>query len=347
MRDVENNIINNILSSKLPFQKLKNRKILVVGCNGFICSSLIYYLDKIMEKKGYKIYFYGIAKKGKNNNYYLKKLIKKNNIKIFNTDINKKINLNIKPDYLLHGASVTSPKEYSSRCDEVLTTNAVGTINLLNFSVKKNTKKFIFLSSGEVYGDMKFYKKQSFNETNFGELNPSILTSNYGISKKFAENALICWSKKFKLFTNSIRLFHTYGQGMKLKDGRVHSDLVNNMISKENLLIKSGGKTKRSFCYISDALSGIITVILKSKKYEIYNLSNPFEMHSVKKVAEILQKSEKNNKLKIKITKSDKRERNFFYRKPSINKLKKLGWTPKISCKVGFKETIKHFRNLD
>ncbi len=340
---VEDKIIKNVLNSKLPFHKLRNKKILVTGCNGFVSSSFIYYLYKVMKKKKYRIYFYGIRRNKRNN--YLKKLEKNKIIKVFKVDLNKKINLKIKPDILLHAASITSPVEYSKKPTEVLLTNAIGTINLLNFSIKQKINKFLLLSSGEVYGDMRFSKKHIFDENSLGDLNPSKLSSNYGISKKFAENALISWSNKYNIFTNSVRLFHTYGPEMKLNDGRIHSDLVHNILRNKNLIIKGDGKTKRSFCYISDAITGILTVILKGKKNEIYNVSNPSQMLSVKDLAKTILKYSKIKKLKIKIMKNSKKRNNFFYKKPSIKKLKLLGWTPKITCKEGFAETIKYFKN--
>ena len=97
----------------------------------------------------------------------------------------------------------------------------------------KNTKRFIFISAGEIYGNFKTKKKGlQLSENNFGLLDPSKITSNYGMSKKFAENLLVCWGKKYKLKINSARLFHTYGPLMKLGDGRIHSDLIMNVCKK-------------------------------------------------------------------------------------------------------------------
>ena len=141
-----------------------------------------------------------------------------------------------------------------------------------------------------MYGNFKELKRKKLSENYFGSLDPSIITSNYGISKKFAENALVCWGKKYKIRTNSVRLFHTYGPLMKLGDGRIHSDLVQNVIKKKNLLIKGNHNVTRSFCYITDVVLGIILVILRGKDGESYNIANPNETLKVIQLAKIISK---------------------------------------------------------
>ena len=343
----EKEIANQVCETSLPVHKLNNKKILVTGCNGFIPSAFIKILNQIMDMHGYKIQFYGIARKTSNNrSNILQSLIKTKKLKIFKLNLNKEININIFPDICIHGASITSPNNYTLRPVETLMTNTLGTINLLNFCSKKKVKKFIFLSSSEVYGDFRRanFKKKIFSEENYGLIDSSKIISNLALSKKFGENSLKAWTKEFNLFTNSIRLFHTYGPFMKLGDGRIHSDLVKDIVNNRNLLIKGNLKIKRAFCYISDALSGILTVILKGEKGEIYNLANPEEIHSVKKIAHIILRNRNNKLLKITTKKKKFGVRNdFIYPKPSVKKLSDLGWRPKVDAIFGFKRTIQFF----
>ena len=270
VKKIDKNILKSKINLNVSLKDLNNKKILITGCNGFIASSFINILSKLMDEKNYTIGFYGIVKKNNSKiNPILRNLIKENKLKIFKADINKSININIKPDICFHAASITAPGEYFTKPIETLLTSSVATINLLNFCTKKKIKKFILLSSGEIYGNLKNnLNKKSFDEDDYGIIDPRKVNSNYGISKKFSENALICWSQKEKLHVNSIRLFHTYGPNMKLNDGRIHSDLIGNVVDKKNLIIKGDPNTKRSFCYITDVVSGIITIIIKGKNRE-------------------------------------------------------------------------------
>ena len=341
---VEKKIINQIIKSKLPLKKLNNKKILITGCNGFIASSLIKTLSELMFSKGLKINFFGISK-GIKINKNLRSLILQKKLIIKKVDLNKEIKLKYKPDICFHCASITSPENYISKPTETLTTNIVGTINLLNFCIKKKVKKFIFLSSGEIYGNFQKidYKKNSFDENDYGIIDPKNIASNYSLSKKTAENAILCWSKKYNLNTNSIRLFHTYGPYMKLNDGRIHSDVVGDIVNNKNITIKGNSNIKRSFCYISDAISGILTVMIKGEKNESYNLANPKEIYKVKELAKVALEVQRNKKIFIKYKYSNSKRLNFIYPTPSVKKLNKLGWKPEINLRNGIKDTINFF----
>lgn len=342
---VEEKIINQIIKSKLPFKKLHKKKILVTGCNGFIASSFIKTLHSVMVKKGLKVFFYGTINTSKINKN-LKSLISKKILVIKKINLTKEINLDIKPDLCFHAASITSPKDYIIKPTENLIINTVGTVNLLNFCVKKKIKKFIFLSSGEIYGNFKKLKikKKYFKENNYGTIDPEDISSNYSLSKKVAENALICWSKKYNLDTNSIRLFHTYGPNMKLGDGRIHSDIIKNISSNKNIIINGNPNIKRSFCYISDVIKGILTIILKGKKNEFYNLANPKEMYKIADLCKLVLTLQNNKKLKIKRIKNKFKRLDYIYPIPSVKKLNDLGWKPEVNVKNGFKDTIKFFK---
>mgnify|MGYP006197960039 FL=1 len=134
---------------------------------------------------------------------------------------------------------------------------------------------------------------------------------------------------------------------MKLNDGRIHSDLVGNVVNKKNLIIKGDLNTMRSFCYITDVINGILTIIIKGKNRESYNLANPKEMYKVIEIAKIIKKIQNNKNLKIikKKSKNLNKRLNFFYPLPSIKKLNKLGWSPKVNIKTGLTQTLSFFNN--
>ena len=131
---------------------------------------------------------------------------------------------------------------------------------------------------------------------------------------------------------------------MKLGDERIHSDLVNRISKNKNIIIKGNPNIKRSFCYISDVISGILTIILKGKKNESYNLANPKEMYKIKELAKLVLSIQSNKNLKIKKIKKKIKRLDFIYPTPSIEKLIRLGWTPKVNVKNGFRDTLEFFK---
>ena len=130
---------------------------------------------------------------------------------------------------------------------------------------------------------------------------------------------------------------------MKLGDGRIHSDLIKNVMDKKNLLIKGNYNIKRSFSYITDVVFGILLVVIKGKDGESYNIANPKETLKIIELAKLISKISKQKiimKNKIATIRN-----NFIYPEISIKKIKKLGWSPKTNLKSGIKKTINFFYN--
>ena len=143
-----------------------------------------------------------------------------------------------------------------------------------------------------------------------------------------------------------IRIFHTYGPGMNLNDGRVVMDFTRELVKNKKIVIKSSGKQKRSFCYIADMVSAILIVLLNGKNGEAYNAANPREFYSISSLAKKIQKIFPNTKILYK--NRDFKESytpsplNKVY--PDIKKIIDLGFNPKIDIQNGFKRTLKFFQ---
>ena len=278
------------------------------------------------------------------NSDYINKDDRKNIIFI-QQDVSNKISISNNPkiDFILHLASNASPKLFYKNPIETILPNILGTYNLLNLSIIKRVKSFIFFSSGEIYGQHKGMLKED-KVFNFNHLNTR---ASYAESKKMGETLCYSYFKEKKVPVKIIRLFHTYGPFMNLKDGRVMMDFVKDILNNKRILIKGHGKQKRSFCYISDAIVGIFLILTSGKNGEAYNLANSKEFFSIKRLAYTL--SAFNNKIPVKISiKSNSKKKFLQYDnvKPSIKKISALGFKPSISIKSGFKKTIKYFYSI-
>ena len=108
--------------------------------------------------------------------------------------------------------------------------------------------------------------------------------------KKIAETICYSYFKQKKVPIKILRVFHTYGPMMNLNDGRVMMDFIKNAINEKEIIIKSKGNQKRTFCYISDLIEGILIVLLKGKNGEAYNLANKKEYYSINKLAKVISK---------------------------------------------------------
>ena len=218
---------------------------------------------------------------------------------------------------------------------------------LLNHVLKNRLEKFLFISSAEVYGEP-INPEFPLSEKDYGYLDPINIRACYAESKRIGETMSVAWGNQHGVHTSVVRPFHTYGPGLSLNDGRVFADFVSDIVNNQDIILKSDGNAKRSFCYISDTVIGILTVLLNGKKNEAYNIGNPDTEIAIKDLASILVNLFPKKQLKVKF---EIKTKNINYLKspilrcyPSIDKLKKLGWNPAISIKEGFTRTIESYK---
>jgi len=337
----------SIISENLPWHRFKNKTILVTGGNGFLASYIIKSLlsANIYYKLNLKILCLVRNKTNKLNR--LKSVKNNKSLTIVHHNLDRPLPKNIpNSNFIIHTASQASPKYYHANPVGTLLPNSIGTFHLLEYAVKCKSKKFLFFSSGEVYG-VPLNKNKKIKEDNFGFLDPINLRSCYPESKRMGETMCIAYAKQFNLNINIVRPFHTYGPGLSLNDGRVFADFVADVVNKRKITIKGNGSEKRCFCYLSDATIGFLKILLNGVNGEVYNLANPSCEISIKNLAKLISNLFPDLKIKIKFRKSGIKK-NYLKSPvtkilPSIKKINKIGWFPKTSLEKGFKKTINSF----
>ena len=343
MNKIIENDINNILNSSIPWKKFEGKTILITGATGMIPSYLVFTLLALNKKLSKKSKIFVLVRNKAKARKLFKGFLNDSSLKIIHQDVIQKIKTKTKINYIIHGASPADPTQYQNNPIDTILPNIIGTKNLLEISEHKNFNGFLFLSSGAVYGNL--YKKNIL-ENSFGALDPLGARSCYAESKRMGENMCLSWYHEKKIPIKIGRIFHTYGPTMKLTDGRIFASLVSDVVNNNNLSIKSNGKTVRPFCYISDTINALFTILLKGKNGEAYNISNPTQSASVNQLAKNIANIFPEKKIKI-IRKNTLKQKyvneSVRIQKPDISKIKKLGWRPTISIKNGFKRTIMSF----
>jgi len=169
-----------------------------------------------------------------------------------------------------------------------------------------------------------------------------MIKANYDESKRFSESAIYVYLHKYNLDTRIVRIFNTYGPGMKKDDGRVVSNFINQALEEKPITVYGTGKQTRSFCYVSDLVEGIYKAMNKlSTKGEIINLGNPEEFTMIDFAKLVIKLTGSKSKLIFKPLPKDDPTR----RCPDIRKaIKILNWKPKVKVKSGVSETIKYYK---
>ena len=265
-----------------------------------------------------------------------------NNLKIIEADITNYNFSNLPTfDIVYDLASPASPRNFKNLSLEILKTNSIGLINLLDFFVKSNSGTFVFSSTSEIYGDPLEHPQK---ETYFGNVNSVGLRSCYDESKRFAEALMMAYFRKYKKDIRIARIFNTYGPFMKKNDGRVVSNLVNQAIDNQPLTIYGNGKQTRSLCYVSDMVEGLYSLAMTENiSGEIINIGNPNEK-TILEIADIIKKLVgSKSEIVFKEIGADDPKR----RCPDITKAKKiLSWEPKVALEEGLLKTINYFSKI-
>ncbi len=197
----------------------------------------------------------------------------------------------------------------------------------------------MLFSTSEVYGDPLVHPQK---EDYWGNVNPIGVRGCYDESKRFSEALTMAYHRAHKLDTKIVRIFNTYGPGMRSHDGRVVPNFITQALNNKPLTVYGKGGQTRSFCYIDDLTEGLHRLMLAPVN-EPVNLGNPDEF-TIKQLAKIVLKlTGSKSKIIFKaLPQDDPRQR-----RPDISKAKKLlKWRPKVSLEEGLRKTIPSFRGL-
>ncbi len=339
--------ISFIISNDLPWHEFSDKTILITGANGCLPAYMVETLLNLKKLRG--IGPSKIIALVRNIDAAQKRFSKykeRSDLEWIVQDVCDPVEIKCKVDYIIHAASQASPKYYGTDPVGTLSANVLGTANMLNLAIKSSAKGFLFFSSGEIYGHVD-PSQIPMKENSYGYVDPLDVRSCYAESKRLGETMCISWMHQYGVPIKIVRIYHTYGPGMKLDDGRVFADFVSDVVNGRDIVMRSDGKAIRSFCYLSDAIIAFFTVILKGEIGQAYNVGNDKAEISVIDLANLLVSLYPEKKLKV--IKQDENvtpgylKSPFNRHVPDINKIKQLGWIPQISLNEGFKRTIESF----
>ena len=307
------------------------KTILITGCAGFIGSNLC---RKLLADSNNYIVGVDNYSSGKKENII--DLLDYNNFKFLYKDITEFNSLPFDIDEIYNAACCASPPFYQKYAIETTKACTIGVFNMLDLALKNNAK-FLQFSTSEIYGDP-LVAEQS--ETYKGNVNPIGIRSCYDEGKRCAESICFDYIRRYSLDIKVIRIFNTYGPGMRADDGRVISNFINQAITNKDITVYGDGYQTRSFCYIDDLIDGIIRM-MSSKIHGPINLGNPIEF-TMRELAELVIKlTDSKSTIIYKDLPSDDPTK----RKPDIYNAKTLlNWRPKVDITVGLNNTIEYYK---
>lgn len=249
-------------------------------------------------------------------------------------------------DFLIHAASNADPVNMAKYPVDTLLANVLGTKNLLEYGLAHDMKRFLFVSSGEVYGQPN-ENKDDFTEDYCGPLDLSCPRSCYPEGKRVAEILCQSYQSQFCADVVIVRPCHLFGPTMARKDSRAVAEFLWSAAEGRDIVLKSDGMKERSHCYVVDAVQAILLALGKGTSGEVYNIADKRYQMTIREFAE--QAASFGGCKVVFDLPSDVENKGYSEisrQVLSADKLKKLGWEAKYNIEQGIKETIEILRQI-
>ena len=238
--------------------------------------------------------------------------------------------------FVFHFASPASPIDYLKLPIQTLKVGSLGTHKALGFAKAKKAR-FLLASTSEVYGDPEIHPQV---EEYWGNVNPVGPRGVYDEAKRFAEAITMAYYRFHGVETRIIRIFNTYGERMRVEDGRAIPAFISQSLRGENVTVFGDGTQTRSVCYVSDLVDGILKLMMSDYALPM-NIGNPDELTMLQLAKEIIQLTRSKSKIVFKELPQDDPK----IRQPDITKAKQiLVWEPRVQRTEGLMRTIEYFR---
>ena len=241
-------------------------------------------------------------------------------------------------DYVIHLAAESHVDNSINGPEIFVLTNVLGTFNMLEFARNNNVKKFVHVSTDEVYGSIASAELlfNAFRETTL--LDPS---SVYSSTKASSDLIVNSYHKTYKLNTCITRCCNNYGPRQNKE--KLLPKLITNALKNQFIPVYGDGSNIREWIYVVDHCNGILSVLNNGKAGEIYNIGSGVIISNIELVKLVLEKLGKNNDLITFV--EDRKGHDFMYAINSEKIKKELGWAPEADFKNGLDLTIDYYKN--
>lgn len=344
----ENTGIQALSESSLCLAPLSGKTILLSGATGMIGKCIIDLLMQYnynhMDREPIRII--ALSRNSQSAEKRLAEYWHEESFRYIACDVNQEIPECGQADYVIHAASNTHPLQYSQDSIGTITANVIGTKNLLDYAVSHKTERFCFVSSVEIYGENRG-DVERFQEDYLGYLNCNTLRAGYPESKRVGETLCNAYGQTYQLDFVIPRLSRTYGPTMLPSDSKAIAQFMKKAAAGEDIVLKSAGTQLYSYTYAPDAAAGILSVLLKGKSGEAYNISDIESEVTLRQITEWLAED---NGVNVTFEVPDVTEQAGYSTATKAlldtEKITALGWRPQTHMREGLAETVRSLREI-
>lgn len=326
----------------------KNSSVLITGATGLIGSLLVKSLAFINRRYSLNMQIIPFVRNERKTKEVFGSLLDREDITLCIGDITDKIKIDKKVDYIFHTASVTTSKTFVEKPVDTINVAIDGTRNLFEFAREVSAKSVVYVSSMEAFG-ITDPKKEKIREEDLGYIDILSVRSSYSEGKRICETISAAYASQYGLPVKIARLAQTFGAGVSTEDNRAYASFTRSALKGEDIVLHTTGESVGNYCYTSDAITALIKILCHGKTGEAYTVVNEQTSMKIKDVATLVSKTVSDGKSKV-VFDIPKSALTYGFApdvtmKLSSEKLRTLGWEPKVDLTEMFKRLAKSIKD--
>ena len=333
-----------IARSNINWSKLKGKTIWISGANGYVPQYIVHGLLRRNDLYQEGIRVISMCRSRERAYQRFSEYIGRDDFELFLQDVRIPVQYDGNVDYIFHAASPSGALNRYEDPSATFDTNVTGCRNMLQFAEKKGAE-FLLLSSIDIYGDIPGCER--FTENDMGGIDPLNIHNVYACAKRGAETLCACYSHK-NMICKIVRPSQILAGGIALDDGRLHIDFISQILKRNEIILKGDGSPRRTFLYITDAVTGMLTVLLDGESGKAYNLCSENCEASVLELARLMASCVTDRKIKISYNMETRRKDPAVTQAVSVvcgcsKKIRSLGWKQEVSLKEACQRMMAYY----
>lgn len=338
--------LREIEAADIPWERFRDKRVLVTGGTGLIGMTMIFALLHVNEKRSLGMELFAIVRDTAKAERIFGPSAGHPGLTFLKGTMEELPSLPERIEYWIHGACPTASAFMTQHPVEVIRTSVEGTINLLEQAASRGAEGFVYLSSMEAYGEVR--TEAPLEEKDLGRIDLSRTRSSYPESKRMCELLCSSYAYEYKVPAMNIRLAQTFGPGVDYNDRRVFAMMTRCAIKGEDIVLATKGTSRHPYLYTAQAVTAILTVLLRGKPGETYNAANPSTYCSIFEMGEMVADQIAQGKIRVRVDESGDTTR---YPAPSylnldISAIESLGWEPSHDLVWMYKRLERYMRSV-
>lgn len=318
---------------------LKGKKVLVAGATGMIGSGIVDILMNLNMEQDYDTTVYAASRNQRSSKKRFLRYEENSLFKFVFYDTVKELQFPKDIDFIIYAACYADPNEYNNHPVEIMMSNFLGMSKIFEYSRNNGIQRVVYISSSEIYGIKE--ENTPYSETDYGFVDISNPRMSYASSKRATETLCASYLKEYNIPYIIARPGHIYGPTVLDSDTKASSQFARAAKKGENIILKSKGSQIRSYCYVLDCASAILSILINGDIGEAYNISNKDSVISIRQLAEEFAKAAG---VKVEFENPSMQEKQVFnpMDNSSLNssKIERIGWSGMFSPEMGVRRTL-------